>query len=108
MRDANLGILRGQLDITNLHTHGDYFPVIELTLTASQRNQLQRGRSGSDLTVPVSIHETTEVGDGPDVPKVVCLILANLRTHHFCRNFITYFGRTAGVDHLECVGWSPW
>ena len=63
----------GQVDISNLHTHGDYFPVIELALTASQRSALTRGES-SDQQVPVSIHETTAVGDGPNVPKVLLIV----------------------------------
>ena len=64
--------LRGQLDISGLHTHDEFFPVIELTLTPAQRSMLQHGSRGNDIgTVPVSIHETTEVGDGPDAPKVI-------------------------------------
>lgn len=59
------------LDISGLHTHDDYFPVIEIELTTTQRNQLRnyhRGQHMADFVVPVSIHETSEVGDGPDVP----------------------------------------
>lgn len=62
------------LDISGLHTHEDYFPVIEVTLTTLQRDTLNRpGRPGgggqhtNDFTAPVSIHETSDVGDGPDV-----------------------------------------
>jgi hypothetical protein len=74
------------VDISNLHTHGDYFPVIELTLTASQRNQLTR-RGSSDQEVTVSIHETTAVGDGPDVPKV-CMVMINGPPDDFKRKLI--------------------
>lgn len=61
------------LDISGLHTHEDYFPVIEVELTSSQRATLNTGRHGSggshtqDFTAPVTIHETSDVGDGPGV-----------------------------------------
>lgn len=74
------------LDISGLHTHDNYFPVIEITLTTSQRSaldasggaQMPHGRWGrrlqaQDFIAPVSIHETTDVGDGPDVAATTML-----------------------------------